>query len=41
MLAGAVRYVLFAYGGQGNISALLITGIALHGICYYFFFVSG
>ena len=41
MLAWAVRYVLFAYGNAGELSFMLITGIALHGICYDFFFVSG
>ena len=29
MLAWAVRYVMFAYGGEDNISSLLIIGIAL------------
>lgn len=41
MLAWAVRYILFAYGNGGDLSFMLITGIALHGICYDFFFVSG
>jgi nucleoside transporter len=41
MLAWAIRYVLFAYGNAGELSFMLILGIALHGICYDFFFVSG
>ena len=41
MLAWAVRYALFAYGDAGDLSFMLIIGIALHGICYDFFFVSG
>lgn len=41
MLAWAVRYVLFAYGNAGELSFMLIIGIALHGICYDFFFVAG
>ena len=41
MLAWAVRYALFAYGNAGPLSFMLITGIALHGVCYDFFFVSG
>jgi nucleoside transporter len=41
MLAWAVRYVMFAYGNAGELSFMLIIGIALHGVCYDFFFVSG
>ncbi|RYY60098.1 MAG: MFS transporter, partial [Chitinophagaceae bacterium] len=39
--AWAVRYMLFAYGNAGELSFMLLIGIALHGICYDFFFVSG
>jgi len=41
MLAWALRYALFAYGNANDLSFMLIIGIALHGVCYDFFFVSG
>lgn len=41
MFAWALRYVLFAYGNSGELFFMLIIGIALHGICYDFFFVAG
>ena len=41
MLAWGIRYALFAYGNAGDLFFMLAIGIALHGICYDFFFVSG
>ena len=41
MLTWAIRYALFAYGNANELAMMLIVGIALHGICYDFFFVSG
>ncbi len=41
MIAWTVRYLLFAYGDTGELIFMLILGIALHGLCYDFFFVAG
>ena len=41
MAAWVLRYVLFAFGAENSALVLLIGGIALHGVCYDFFFVSG
>ena len=39
MLAWALRYVLFGWFPESPV--MLVLGIALHGICYDFFFVTG
>src|SRR5699024_173701 len=41
MIAWAARYALFAFGDSGSLLFMLIIGIALHGLCYDFFFVAG
>ncbi len=41
MLAWALRYVLFAFGSVDSPAVMLMLGIALHGVCYDFFFVTG
>lgn len=41
MLCWVLRYALFAYGATQQSVAMLFGAIALHGICYDFFFVTG
>ena len=41
MLAWVCRYLLFAFGNAHELGFMLLIGIALHGACYDFFFVSG
>jgi len=41
MGAWVARYALFALGAPDSVAMMIIMGIALHGICYDFFFVTG
>jgi len=36
-----LRYILFAYGAPDQLAWMLLAGVALHGVCYDFFFVTG
>jgi nucleoside transporter len=36
-----LRYVLFSFGAPDQVTWMLLMGVALHGICYDFFFVTG
>lgn len=36
-----LRYVLFSVGATEQVTWMLLLGVALHGICYDFFFVTG
>ena len=41
MAAWVIRYVLFAMGAPAQVTWMLLLAVALHGICYDFFFVTG
>ena len=41
MACWILRYALFAFGAPDQVAWMLFMGVALHGICYDFFFVTG
>jgi hypothetical protein len=41
MLSWVARYALFAAGAPGALLWVILLGVALHGLCYDFFFVTG
>ena len=36
-----LRYALFAFGAPDQVVMMILLGVALHGVCYDFFFVTG
>ncbi|MEN8735925.1 MAG: MFS transporter [Akkermansiaceae bacterium] len=41
MACWVIRYLLFAYGGSTGMIWMFFLAVAIHGICYDFFFVTG
>ena len=41
MAAWVVRYLLFAFGAPDQVVWMILLAVALHGVCYDFFFVTG
>lgn len=41
MACWVIRYLLFSFGAPDQVTWMLLLAVALHGICYDFFFVTG
>lgn len=41
MAAWVVRYALFSYSAPDQVTWMILLAVALHGVCYDFFFVTG